>query len=448
MTTLPNSDAAERAVLGSILLNREAIASVADWLRPGDFYQEQHARIYDAALSLFSQTPPTPPDAISVISVLHNRGHIQSPDDRTYVWGLVDSVPTSYHIEHYAKFVRDTATRRRMVAAGAKIATAAYEHEDADTVCAEAQAALDAAAGSVTNAALKTMEEAVERRYQRIEDAKNGIIHSIPTGWADFDRHTGGLHKKRYVVGAARPGVGKTSWSLSLAAKLVKRSEIVLYFSAEMDEDQILDRLVAAEMGVDSEHIRDMLLDEDELTRYLVGLSRVREWPIYIDDSPGPDIAAIRSRALSWIARKGPVALIVIDHIGLVTARGLTKEYDVQTHVSKKLKELCKEANCTVLGLSQMSREIEKRADRRPMLADLRSSGEIEQSADTVFFIHRPTSNDDEDAAPMSAEAGSQATIMIRKHRDGKAPIDIPMHFDPSTQRFSEVERYRTVEGY
>lgn len=430
----PHSLEAEQSLLGSILVDRDAIIKVAPFLRPDDFYQENHTRIYEAILDLYNRREP--PDIITVHNELSRRGYAESIGGASYLTWLMNSVPTSVHVEYYGRIVERTATMRRLISAGSEIAGLGYE-EDAD-------------AGDVLDRAEQVLFRVVERRsngdFIKLRDALAGFfdhldyqhqhrgeIIGMPTGFYDLDQLTGGLQRSDLVIVAARPSIGKTAFALCMAASAaIKHNRPVGIFSLEMSAEQLVLRLLSMETGIDSHRLRMGYLDEDEWALLMQAFGRLSEAPIYIDDTAGISSQELRSKARRLHSQTG-VELVLIDYLQLMQGGRSDNRVQEISEISRGLKGLARELNIPVVALSQLSRAVEQRQDHRPMLSDLRESGAIEQDADVVMFIYR------EEVYNPNTERKNIAEILVSKHRNG--PVgEVPLRFFNDTTRFADLE--------
>lgn len=446
MTTdkgMPASIDAERATLGSILLNREAIVAIAPWLQPEAFYLEANAWVYAAMVACYNRR--VPPDLRMVADELRRANKLETIGGIGYLVELTDATPTSYHVEHYARVVLQAATRRAIISAGAKIAALGYDEQDddADTI-ANCYAALDAATQRPnTTAALLPLSVVADARYEEVHTAIEGgsqVQTGIMTGLRDFDEITGGLHKSDLVVVAARPSVGKSSWALTVAKNIAERGQRIDIFSLEMSRQQNLDRLIAMRTGMNLMDVRQLALDEAGLGLYMAALGWAHKLPIAIDDQPSLTLHDIRTRLLRRQAEEGPPAVVMIDYLGLMRVPKARSRYDEVSEIARGLKNLAKELDVPVVAFSQLSRAVEGRNSHVPMLSDLRESGEIEQSADIVMFIYR------EELYEKDTDKKGIAELHIAKHRHG--PIGVVVtRFDGATTQFLD-HSYRSPEGY
>jgi replicative DNA helicase len=433
---LPSNIQAERATLGSLLLNRDAITAVAPFLLPGHFYMERHAQLYTCVLACYSRR--VPPDIRTVSEELRKREWLEDTGGSPYLADLIDSVPTSYHVEYYARIVEACATRRRLIDAGGKIASMAFdERHDLETTIGDCQHALLDAAQRTTDSALTPIEAVATELYTAFtSDTPPGV----PSGFLDLDSLTGGLHPQDLLIVAARPGVGKSALALQIALAVAEQQRPVLFFSLEMGRIQLLERLAAMRCRLDLMAVRQRCLNETQLGCLFEQLGKLASLPIYINDAAAQSPLSMRNLALRFRAEHGPIGLVVVDYLQLMQS-GDKNENRVQevSAISRGLKLLAKELDAPVLALSQLSRAVEGRASHIPMLSDLRESGAIEQDADLVVFIYR-----EEMHLPDTDKKGL-AELYIAKHRNGPLGV-VPLYWDAPTTRFSTVT-YRTQEG-
>ncbi len=436
---LPYDLEAEKAVLGSILLNREAIIAVAPFLQAPDFYLEGHSAIYAAALSCYQQR--TPPDTRTIADALKRAGAFDQAGGIMALSELVDSVPTSYHVEYYARIVERDAIKRRILAATAKMARVATQPDlDADEVKAQAQALLTEAGDRRCADGMTTIGQASERVFDAMT---NGIAPGAATGLRDYDRMTGGLHPGNLVVLGGRPGNGKSALALTIADHLAQAGGRVCYVSLEMTAEELAQRLIAHRIGVDLMAIRQHKLNQCQIDIFVNAMDAIKRLPLYIDDAAKLTMPDIRNRALRLVSENGPLALLIVDYLQLISAperRGMNRAQAVG-EISHDLKALAKELKAPVLALVQLNREVEHRASYIPQLADIRESGDIEADADQVVFVVRPELYDAE------TDKKGIAELYIAKHRGGALGV-IPMRFEASTTRFMDLAPYRTDTGH
>ncbi|MGA7731350.1 MAG: replicative DNA helicase [Chloroflexia bacterium] len=368
---------AEEAVLGSLLLDRDAIIKIAPFLHPEDFYREAHGWIYASVLALYARREP--PDPVTLSSELDRSGRLDQIGGDSYLVNLINRTPTSVHIEYYAHIVERTSVLRRLISAGGEIAALGYS-EDKDTaqVLDKAEQLLFAISQRTMTKDFASIEQVLNEYYDRIEAIQHspGSVVGVPSGFHDMDEATGGLQKSDLIIMAARPGVGKTSLSLGIAHNAAARGSRVGVFSLEMSREQLVQRLLAVETGVDSQRLRLGYLNDEEWQLVSDAIGRMAQMPIFIDDSAGLTIHEIRSKARRLEAESG-VDLLVIDYLQLMqgTSRRDGNRVQEVSEISRGLKVLARELNIPVIACAQLSRAVESRTNHVPMLSDLRESG-------------------------------------------------------------------------
>ncbi|GAB4111710.1 MAG: replicative DNA helicase [Roseiflexaceae bacterium] len=437
----PNNLEAERATLGSILLNREAIVPIASWLQPEHFYLQRHAQIYEAMLACYSAR--IPPDTRTVAEELRRRGRLEAVGGLLYLTELVDGVPTSYHIEYYAKTVERTALLRMLIAAGGKIAAEGFnEKEELEITLDKAEQMLFEVTQRRSTSDFVHIGQVIDQYYEQINylQEHRGEVVGVPTGFRDLDQITGGLQRSDLIILAARPGVGKTSLAMSLAYNVATLNQgTVAIFSLEMGREQLVQRLLAMDTKIDSHRLRIGNIPDHELRVVMEAMGRMASLPIYIEDTAGVSIMDVRSKARRLQSQAG-IDLIVIDYLQLMQGRRSENRVQEVGEISRGLKALARELNVPVLALSQLSRAVEGRTSHVPMLSDLRESGSIEQDADIVMFIYR------EELYDQNTDKKGIAEVHIAKHRNGPVGV-VPMRFEAATTRFADLS-YRTPDGY
>lgn len=440
MQELPQNIDAEKAVLGSVLMRADAIHEVIDMLQPHMFYMERHAIIYRAMAACAARRVPC--DTRTVSNELRKVGELESIGGVVYLSDLTDSVPTSQRIAYYADIVRKTAGFRALIDVGGKIAALGYnERESLETTQAKAEKALlDATAGTASND-LMHISAVVNQLYDDFDASNEGT--KVHTGFYDLDSITGGLHGGNLFILAARPSVGKTSLALGIGANIALSNHKVQLYSLEMDKKQNTQRLISMGTGIPLELFRDKNLDEAQIRISFEYMGDViNKMPLFIDDSSDIPIQTLRARAMRNSIQNGKPAIIIVDYLQLVTDPSYKNDRIQEvSSVSRQLKVLGRELDCTVLALSQLSRAVEGRAVKVPILSDLRESGQIEQDADIVAFIHREELYDKE------TDKKGIAELHIAKHRNGKLGV-IPMRFDGVTTKFGNLQQYKGIEGY
>ncbi len=438
---LPQNIDAEKATLGSILLNRDAIVAVASWLRPEYFFLQRHAQIYEVMLSCYNTR--VPPDTRTIAEELRRRGQLEVVGGILYLSELVEGVPTSYHIEFYGRTVERTALLRQLINAGGKIAALGYnEKEELDSTLDKAEQTLFEVSQRRSTNDFVHIGQVIDQYYEQINylQEHRGEVVGVPTGFRDLDQITGGLQRSDLIILAARPGVGKSSLAMSLAYNVASLNQgTVAVFSLEMGREQLVQRLLAMETKIDSHRLRLGNIPDHELRTVMEAMGSMASLPLYIEDSAGITLMDVRSKARRLQSQAG-IDLIIIDYLQLMQGRRSENRVQEVSEISRGLKGLARELNVPVLALSQLSRAVEGRTSHVPMLSDLRESGSIEQDADIVMFIYREEMYDAE------SDKKGIAEIHIAKHRNGPLGV-VPMRFEANTTRFMDLT-YRTPEGY
>ena len=434
---LPQNIEAERATLGALLSNRDAIVMVASWLTADLFYLERHGQIYAAIASLFSQR--TPPDLRTVSDELRRRDQLDQIGGATYLAELTDQSVTSYHVEYYAREVERVSVLRKLIHASGQIARIGYDDGlQTDQALGDAQQALSAIDVRRSAAGLITLNALVDREYTRMERAANddsGVALGVRTGFTDLDELTGGLQDQDLIILAARPSVGKSALMACLARGAATVGERdALIFSLEMSSDQLTQRLASMQSGVDSSRIRTLQMSESDSVAFVTALGKLASMPITIDDTPAVSVSYVRTAAYRHQATHNRPMVIFVDYLQLMTAQGEHLDNRVQavSEISRSLKALAKELHCPVVALSQLSRAVEVRQSHIPMLSDLRDSGGIEQDADVVLMLYREEMYDRE------TDKKGIAELYVAKHRNGPIGV-VPLRFDAQTTRFSTL---------
>lgn len=436
MTEPPNNLDAERAVLGSVFLHRDAIVSIAAWLTPALFYDERNAAIYAAMLDCYKAR--TTPNVRTVADRLKEQRRLDAVG-LDYLLGIGTDIPHGLDVDAYAKTVERLAVRRALIRAAGKIAAAGYNELDADKALDTAQVELTAVATlRSTDGAFVPFSVIVD---EELNDLREETTNGTPTGFKDLDSLTGGLYRQDLIILAARPSLGKTSMAGCLACNVAERTGLpVLFCSLEMGRKDILRRAAAMTAGIDLQAVRQRRLSDAEAAAYMTALGWAHKQPIYVDDTAAQTVMSIRNRVLRFRVERGELGLVVIDYLQLMDFEGKA-ENRVQevAKISRGLKQLAREADVPVLALSQLSRAVEGRTSHVPMLSDLRDSGGIEQDADLVMFIYR------EEVYDRETDKKGIAEIHIAKHRNGPIGV-VPMRFDARSTAFKTLT-YRTPDG-
>jgi len=437
----PHNLEAEEAVIGSLLIDQDAILKVSPILKPDDFFIHRHGLVYDALLALSSRNEPA--DLVTVCDELEQRGKLAEVGGPPALTEFMNRTPTSIHATYYAGIVAERATRRRLIEGAGQIARLAFDESgDVDGVLNEAESIIFAVTSRQEreNAPVHIryfLEEHADR-IEYLQQHQNALA-GIPTGLTDLDKMLGGLQRSDMVVIAGRPGMGKTSLALSIAHHAARSwQKRVAVFSLEMSRQQLIDRLISAETGIDSQRLRNGTIREDEWPAYLQARAQMAELPIFIDDTPALSPFELRTRARRLHAEHG-LDLLILDYLQLMDGdkRSENRVQEI-TFISRQIKALARELNIPVLALSQLSRKCEERADKRPMLSDLRESGAIEQDADVVIFVYRDDVYNPDTQFPNIAE------LIVGKHRNGPTGV-FSVYFKKHLAQFVALEIKRTT---
>jgi replicative DNA helicase len=433
--TPPQDIAAEQSVLGGMMLSKDAIADVVEVLRGHDFYRPAHEIIYDGVLDLYARGEPA--DAVTVAAELTKRGDLGRVGGPAYLHTLLSSVPTAANAGYYARIVRERAVLRRLVVAGTRIVQLGYAAAggDVDEIVNSAQAEVYAVTERRTSEDYVPLGEVIEGTIDEIEASGHrgeGMV-GVPTGFADLDRLTNGLHPGQMIVIAARPAMGKSTVGLDIARSASIRNNLAsVIFSLEMSRNEITMRLLSAEARIPLQNMRKGTLREEDWTRLARTMGEVSEAPLYIDDSPNMSLMEIRAKCRRLKQRHG-LKLVIVDYLQLMTSgRRVESRQQEVSEFSRALKLLAKELELPVIAISQLNRGPEQRNDKKPQMSDLRESGSIEQDADMVILLHR------EDAYERESPRAGEADLIVAKHRNG--PTDtITVAFQGHYSRFVDM---------
>lgn len=441
----PQNIEAEQSLLGALLIDKDSIIRVADIVRTEDFYKESHAVIYEAILDLFGRHEPI--DILSLTSKLEEHGKLEMIGGRSYLMTLANSVPTASHVVHYANIVQKKATLRRLLTAAGEITSLGYnEEEDVEVVLDKAEQKLFSVSQKYLKQIFIPIKNILAEAFDRIDELhrEKGKLRGLTTGYHDLDNILAGLQKSDLIVLAARPSVGKTSLAMDIARNVATKAKIpVGIFSLEMSKEQLVDRLLCSEAGVDLWKMRTGKLsdrdEDDDFPRIGHAMGVLSEAPIFIDDSATSNIMEIRTKARRLQIEHG-LGLLIIDYLQLMESRSQKADNRVQevAEITRSLKGIARELNIPVLALSQLSRAVEARSPAIPKLADLRESGSIEQDADVVLFIYRKAM--DRNFREVTPEERNIAEIHIAKHRNGPTGI-VNLFFDENRVSFKNLER-------
>lgn len=434
----PQNVEAEQSVLGSLLLDKDAIIKVADLITPEDFYRDDNREIFRAMLALFERRMPI--DVVTLSDELEKKNEFEKVGGATYLTTLVNMVPTASHVVHYAEIVQQKATLRRLIQAATRITELGYDEEgDMSTLLDRAEQSLFSVSQKYLKQNFVPIKDVLSDTFERIDELhrNKGVLRGVPTGFRDLDGVLSGFQDSDLIIVAARPSMGKTAIVTNIAAHAaIKEKRSVGFFALEMSRDQLADRLISLESGVDSWKIRTGQLSDEDFPKIGYAMGTLAEAPLYIDDSPSLNIMEIRSKCRRLQMEHG-LDLVIVDYLQLMEGRSRNSDGNrVQeiSEISRSLKTLAREINVPVVALSQLSRAVEARPDKRPMLSDLRESGSIEQDADVVIFIYR------DDYYHKDSDRKGITELLVRKHRNG--PIgDVELMFIPEQTRFRSVDR-------
>lgn len=436
---LPNNPDNEKAVLGSVLLNRDRISEVAGWLKADMFYMRRHEMIFAAMLTLFDSR--TPPDTRLVAAELTKRGQIEQVGGIEYLSDLTDCVPTSSHIAYYAKLVQSAAFRRRLIKMGGQAAALGYdETKSDDDIRAGALALITDAVTNHNDAGASSLGEMMD---ELLDEVGKDTPPAISTGLRDLDEIIYGITcEGRLITIAGRPGHGKSALALTIALNVVRQGHSGLFFSMEMSKRELTQRALSMCSEIDGKTIQSLDLTDDEFRKATETVARVNDWPLYTR-SGGFSLADIRTHTLQHIAEHGPLTFIIVDYVGLVrptTAKGMTRQQQIG-EITRGLKALAMETQADVFMLAQLNRDIEDRDKKVPVLADLREAGDIENDSNIAIFVINPEKFD------ADTEHKGKGLIYVQKHRGGKCGMT-DLTFNAPLTRFDNCERFREMDGY
>ena len=436
---LPHDLVAEQSVLGAVFISPETMTSLADELTPDDFYKPANKIVFKTMLSLLEKGEPI--DATTMVSALTNQGDISNIGGMTYVVELVNSTPTSKNVEHYAKLVKEKATLRKVIAELSKSLSSAYQGDISINEIIEKteKSILDISNQNVGNG-FRNVADILDTHIQIVETRSqtDGFVTGLSTGFVGLDKITTGLHEGNLIILAARPAMGKTALALNIAKHVatMERKPAVI-FSFEMGAEELIERMVASEGMIPGYHLKTGNLSTDEWKRLVHAQSNLYDVPIFVDDTAGIRISEIRSKARKLSQEMGGLGIIIIDYLQLITGSKGENRQQIVSEISRELKILAKDLRVPVIALSQLSRLVEQRQDKRPILSDLRESGSIEQDADIVAFLYRDAYYQKEQAD--SQEANNVTELILEKNRHGSLGT-VKLYFHKEYTKFSSVE--------
>lgn len=429
----PYSEEAEEAVIGAVLINPDAYLTVASFLKHDDFYFQRHQYIWQALQRLSDREEPV--DYLTLMQELRSMNWLDEIGGAPYITRLVNNTPTSIHAEFYGRIVERTAIRRRLLIAADEIKALAFNEQlEIENVVSESERRLF----NVTDRQLRRefipLSDAVNEYFDQIEFLINNpqTTLGVPSGFKDLDELLGGFQKSDLLIFAGRPGMGKTSFMLSTAVNSARLGARVAIFTMEMGADQLVQRMISMETGINSHQLRLGRLSPQEYTRFVEAAGRISRFQIFIDDTPALNPLQMRTKCRRLQHEYG-LDLVMVDYLQLMNAGGTYENNRVQeiSFISRALKELARELNVPIFSAAQLSRAVEQRQDKRPLLSDLRESGAIEQDSDIVMFLYRDIVYND------STEFPNQADVIIAKHRNG-ATGTVSLYFDNTLTKFMD----------
>lgn len=434
---LPQDVMSEKAVLGSVFIAPDKLLTASELVQPSDFYYPANQTIFKAMLELADKGQAI--DPLTIRNFLDSRGEFELVGGMAYLTELVTAVPTSANIEYYAKNVADKAIARSVINDLTDSIAAVYNSDAGiDEIISKTEQSLINASSSRNKSSFKHIYDVIETAQVKIEEraSMSSNVTGTPTGFHDFDKITTGLHEDNLIILAARPAMGKTALALNIAQNVaVKAKKAVAVFSLEMGSESLVERMLAAEGNVMSYHIRTGKLSENEWQRLIYAQAQLAEAKIYIDDTPGIRVTEIRSRVRKLAQETDGLGLIVIDYLQLITGNNPKNRQQEVSEISRQLKILAKELNVPVIALSQLSRNVEQRQDKRPVLSDLRESGSIEQDADIVAFLYREAYYDKSDDGPEN----NKVELILEKNRHGSLGT-VQLFFHKEYTKFTNAE--------
>ena len=439
----PQNLDAESSVLGAILLDKNAIIKVIDIITSQDFYEDRNGIIFEAMLSLFDKRQAI--DIVTLSDALESEHKLKQIGGASHLAEIVNSTPSAANIAHYAEIVRDKAVLRRLIESASTIGRLGFEEdEEISKVLDKAEQSLFAVSKKFLKDKFIAVKDVLTEAFDRIDkihrDKEKGALRGVPTGFKDLDGLTAGFQNSDLIIIAARPSMGKSSIALNIAEHVAIEEKIpVGIFSLEMSKEQLVDRMLASQAGVDSWKLRTGNLSDEDFPKIGYAMGVLADAPLFIDDTTAANVMEIRAKARRLQLEHG-LGLIIIDYLQLMEGRTQSGDFNrVQeiSEISRSLKGLARELNVPVIALSQLSRAVEHRPDKRPQLSDLRESGSIEQDSDVVMFLYR------EEYYEPDTDKKGVTEILIKKHRNGPTGM-CELFFNPEQMRFRDLERKRT----
>ena len=439
----PHNRQAEEAVLGAVLINPESYFDVASFLQPDDFYIVRNRWIWESFNRLHERRSPI--DFLTVCSELEQQNQLAEVGGAAYLMSLINQTPTSFHAEAYGRIIEDNSIRRRMLISANEVARLALDQQSSvDTVMDEAEKSIFGISERRVRTDLQPIQTVLSEVYDRVDQLsrRDEEIYGVPTGLVDIDRLLGGLQKSDLLIIAGRPGMGKTGFLLSIAKNAAQKyKKHVAFFSLEMSNEQLVQRLIAQETGIDSQRLRSGKLNEGEWPLFTHAIEVLSDTHMFLDDTPAITPLQLRTKCRR-LHLEYQLDLVLVDYLQLMSS-DMRTDNRVQevSFISRSLKVLARELNVPVMAAAQLSRAVEQRADKKPVLSDLRESGSLEQDADIVMFIHRP------DALEKDSPRANIAEIIVAKHRNGPTHPGIELVFLSNLARFENAAQAPARRG-
>lgn len=428
----PHNLDAERSLLGALLIDKDTLIGVVEFLRPPHFYRDAHGAIYEAIVTLYEKREPA--DLVTVTSELKKRKKLKGVGGASYLAELADAVPTSSHVKHYGKLIYDSAIKRELINVSSRIAEEGFNEQlSVEDLLDKAERSLFGISQAHTRSAFAHIKKGLEEAFDRLDELHKNpeALQGVPTGFKTLDGRLGGLQNSNMIVLAARPSLGKTAFALNVAQHAAVEHKVpVGFFSLETSRSQVVHRLLATQADIDTWKINTGKLEEGDFKRLGEAMGVLAEAPIFVDDTPALSVMEMRTKARR-LQMEHKIRLLVVDYLQLARGRNLENRVQEVSEISQALKNLARELDIPVLALSQLSRAVEARGEPRPQLSDLRESGSIEQDADIVMFLYRP---DEEEREGIN--------LFVAKHRNGPTG-EIPLFFRAERTKFHEAETRR-----
>lgn len=444
----PHSDEAERAVLGGIFLNADTLPDAQEYVTADDFYKKAHRLLFQAMTDL--QDNGTAIDTVTVTDYLDNHNQLDDIGGAGYITDLVASTPIASNAVYYAKIVQQKSTLRKLINTAQNIASRSYtEQDDVEGLVEDAERQIMDVSENRNQAGFKQIKDVLNQAMAQIDQLyqNDQTITGLPTGFRDLDKITTGLHEDEMIILAARPAVGKTAFALNIAQNVgTKTDKSVAIFSLEMGAEQLVNRMLCSEGSIDANHLRTGQLNEEEWQNLIIAMGSLSKAKIYMDDTPGIRMAEIRAKCRRLAREQGDLGLIIIDYLQLIEGSGQENRQQEVSAVSRQLKKLAKELHVPVIALSQLSRGVEQRQDKRPVLSDIRESGSIEQDADIVAFLYRDDyyrdaegdDDDDQGGSDDGDDNVGEVEVIIEKNRSGPRGT-VKLLFVKSYNKFTNI---------